>query len=266
MIQIFRKLRQRLLTGSKFSKYLLYAIGEIALVVIGILIALQVNNWNEEQSRLEEEKGHLLALQKDFISAEATFTIMLGAVEEQLTHNEQLLTFLSGAPGNIPGDSITGMLRKAFIDVPFGVQVTSYSDLVNSGKFSILRSEKLRRALSEFETANTLVDNYAEKAARQWAGQVTEFFIKNLDVSAIYGRNSDVSWDNPGIPLSTGYPNTPPNLRFDSDTEALWGRELANRLAIKNVLLEDSAVSARDALRLIQYIYPLIEESLKGTD
>ena len=48
MIKFFRKIRQRLLTENKFSKYLLYAFGEILLVVIGILIALQINNWNEE--------------------------------------------------------------------------------------------------------------------------------------------------------------------------------------------------------------------------
>jgi len=54
MITFFRKIRQSLMTennpsppAGRFSKYLLYAIGEILLVVIGILIALQINNWNE---------------------------------------------------------------------------------------------------------------------------------------------------------------------------------------------------------------------------
>jgi len=47
MIKFFRKIRQQLLTENKFSKYLLYAIGEIVLVVIGILIALQIDNANE---------------------------------------------------------------------------------------------------------------------------------------------------------------------------------------------------------------------------
>ena len=56
MLRFFRTLRQRLLTENRFSKYLLYAIGEIMLVVIGILIALQVDNWNE--NRLEVEKSH----------------------------------------------------------------------------------------------------------------------------------------------------------------------------------------------------------------
>jgi hypothetical protein len=55
MIKFFRKIRQRLLTQNKFSKYLLYAIGEIVLVIIGILIALSINNWNEN-NKLEELK------------------------------------------------------------------------------------------------------------------------------------------------------------------------------------------------------------------
>lgn len=48
MIKFFRKIRQKTLTENKFGKYLTYAIGEIILVVIGILIALNINNWNEE--------------------------------------------------------------------------------------------------------------------------------------------------------------------------------------------------------------------------
>ena len=49
MIKFFRKIRQRLLKENKLRSYLIYAIGEIVLVVIGILIALQINNWNQER-------------------------------------------------------------------------------------------------------------------------------------------------------------------------------------------------------------------------
>ncbi len=54
MIKFFRKIRQKLLSENKLSTYLLYAIGEIILVVIGILIALQINNWNEEKKHQKE--------------------------------------------------------------------------------------------------------------------------------------------------------------------------------------------------------------------
>jgi len=55
MIKFFRRVRQKLLSQNKFSKYLLYAIGEIVLVVIGILIALQINNWNENTKLKQKE-------------------------------------------------------------------------------------------------------------------------------------------------------------------------------------------------------------------
>ncbi|MGB5318748.1 DUF6090 family protein [Eudoraea sp.] len=56
MIKFFRRIRQQLLKENNLSKYLLYAIGEIVLVVIGILIALQINNWNQENKESLVEK------------------------------------------------------------------------------------------------------------------------------------------------------------------------------------------------------------------
>ena len=57
MIKFFRRIRKQLLTENKFSKYLLYAIGEIVLVVVGILIALSINNWNEwKKERIKERE------------------------------------------------------------------------------------------------------------------------------------------------------------------------------------------------------------------
>ncbi len=55
MIKFFRKIRQKLLTENRFSKYLIYAIGEIVLVMVGILLALQVNNWNELRKKDQDE-------------------------------------------------------------------------------------------------------------------------------------------------------------------------------------------------------------------
>ncbi len=58
MIKFFRKIRQQLLVQNKVSRYLLYALGEIVLVVLGILIALSINNWNEERKNFS--KGNKL--------------------------------------------------------------------------------------------------------------------------------------------------------------------------------------------------------------
>ncbi|MGB5205437.1 DUF6090 family protein [Eudoraea sp.] len=65
MINFFRNIRQKLLTENKFSKYLLYAIGEIILVVIGILIALGINNWNETRKQKATLSDYTESLIKD---------------------------------------------------------------------------------------------------------------------------------------------------------------------------------------------------------
>ena len=67
MILFFRKLRKRLLAENKFSKYLIYAIGEIILVVIGILIALQVNNWNLRQIQNKKEVVYIEEIRKSLM-------------------------------------------------------------------------------------------------------------------------------------------------------------------------------------------------------
>jgi len=77
MIKFFRKIRQHLLSENKFSKYLLYAFGEIALVMIGILLALQVNNWNEgNKERLIEKQRYQNTL-NDLLNDEVSIDQMI---------------------------------------------------------------------------------------------------------------------------------------------------------------------------------------------
>ncbi len=81
MIKFFSKIRQRLLSENKFSKYLIYAIGEIVLVVIGILIALQINNLNDE---LKEKK----TLISDLKNAQI---YILGEIEKEETQRQNVM-------------------------------------------------------------------------------------------------------------------------------------------------------------------------------
>lgn len=67
MLHFFRKIRHDLIANSKFYKYFKYALGEIVLVVIGILIALQINNWNEERKNSELFNARLVEIEKELI-------------------------------------------------------------------------------------------------------------------------------------------------------------------------------------------------------
>ena len=65
MIRLFRKIRQQLLAEDKYPVYLLYAGGEILLVVVGILIALQIDNWNDQRKEKITELNYLSAINYD---------------------------------------------------------------------------------------------------------------------------------------------------------------------------------------------------------
>src|SRR6056297_2397045 len=101
MIKFLRKIRQNLLMENKTTKYLKYAIGEILLVVIGILIALQINNWNEQKNtdlKIGEYYAQLLDdLKSDQVFANRTieeFTVKLNAYEIYIDmyHSDEDLT------------------------------------------------------------------------------------------------------------------------------------------------------------------------------
>jgi len=74
MLKFFRTIRKKLIDEDNVRKYLLYAIGEILLVVIGILIALQVNNWNEQRLVENRRIGLLKNIQSDYVRNKARLT------------------------------------------------------------------------------------------------------------------------------------------------------------------------------------------------
>ncbi|MCF8464289.1 MAG: hypothetical protein K9G41_05590 [Flavobacteriales bacterium] len=91
MIKFFRKIRQQLLSENKFSAYLIYALGEIVLVVIGILIALNINNWNTEQSNKAKREELLIAMTKDLAQDIASNDRMIVFYKNRLAFFERHL-------------------------------------------------------------------------------------------------------------------------------------------------------------------------------
>jgi hypothetical protein len=84
MIKFFRHIRQRLVKENKLSKYLLYAIGEIILVVIGILIALQLNNWKETNAERTLEKEYIVSLIEDIKKDTHNFNTVIDLNEQRI--------------------------------------------------------------------------------------------------------------------------------------------------------------------------------------
>jgi hypothetical protein len=150
MIKFFRKIRQSLLTENRFSKYLLYAVGEILLVVIGILIALQVNEWNENRKNKFEEYRILVNLKAEIQDNLKSLEASISKRDRQINAVKALLQLVDEQPETpkpFSVDSLIGLCRY----IPnFEARSGVIEEILNSGKLNLLESEQLRKLLSNW--------------------------------------------------------------------------------------------------------------------
>tara|TARA_R110002124_G_scaffold269563_1_gene437479 strand:- start:157 stop:921 length:765 start_codon:yes stop_codon:yes gene_type:complete len=150
MIKFFRKIRQKLLTENKFSKYLIYAIGEIILVVIGILIAIQLNNINENRKERDKELTFLLRL-KDDINSDITDLSQQDSIAEsrELSSNKALEVFYKSKTVEdiLTTDSLFRLNWNNII-----VNRKTYDEMLSTSGIYILKNKKLRNQLTDYYT------------------------------------------------------------------------------------------------------------------
>ena len=147
MIKFFRRIRYNLMETGKTSKYIKYAIGEIILVVIGILIALQINNWNEQRKKNSNEQAILKRLEKEFISNREQLLDKIEFRNTLIESCKQLLDYFD-KPENATRDSI--LVYLSTIQPPTFDPIQN--DLVSSGTIEILKDEELKQLLVNWST------------------------------------------------------------------------------------------------------------------
>ena len=148
MIQFFRKIRQKLLLKNKTSRYIKYAFGEIILVVIGILIALQINNWNENRKENKREQIILKRLHKEFVSNKNQLNEKI-EIRNRIINNCKALLNCFDNPETALFDSIIKKQSRLITPATFDpVQ----NDLVSSGTIEILKNEQLKQLLINWST------------------------------------------------------------------------------------------------------------------
>lgn len=138
MIKFFRKIRQKLITKGQVKNYLIYAIGEILLVVFGILIALQINNWNIDRKDKLEEYQILQAIQSNL--EEDAENLQKAKARYELT-SKYIERFFQPRP--IPEDSLAYVSTRMAGHAPFIRNMTAFSLSINSGKLDLIRNKQL---------------------------------------------------------------------------------------------------------------------------
>jgi hypothetical protein len=157
MISFFRKLR-RPSTQSESSyshtspvgRYVLYAIGEILLVMVGILLALQVNNWNEDRKDLREEQVLLKILRDDFTSRLAELELLNAGRTRAVQSIETLMSYVENTSSLPSEEALDSLLAITTLTYRFNEQFSTLEMLFNSGGINQLSNDSLKVLLTNW--------------------------------------------------------------------------------------------------------------------
>lgn len=185
MLKFFRKIRKTLLSESKTGKYFKYAIGEIILVVIGILIALQINNWNENKKNKIVEADYYCRILNDFELNNKLIDETSELTSNRIKLCKKLIIDLNKFPNDrskILNDFVFAVRQDVFVP-----STITFDDLTSSGQLKLLTDIELKNRLIEHSTflnntLNLLQENRNELIKRMMDYEsVTEFGYQDID-------------------------------------------------------------------------------------
>ena len=168
MIKFFRKIRQNLLSEGKTGKYLKYAIGEILLVVIGILIALQINNLNEERKLKNAEQVLLQQLKQEFESNLSQLNQKMKMRDIMISSAQKLLSMIDD-DSKMVTDSLGHYLSLTRMNPTFD---PIRNDLTQGDKLSLLSDTELKELLTQWGSN----EEQLEEAERRWLYSLNTYF------------------------------------------------------------------------------------------
>lgn len=177
MIKFFRHIRQRLLSEKKFSRYLIYAIGEIVLVVLGILIALQINNWNEDRKARVQEK-EILNEVRDNLKADTS--LINERILRQRRDAIKISRLIHHLEANLEyNDSLNNYFFTPVLMEGFQVTRSGYETLKSIG-LEKLQSQEIKN----------LITNYYDVLCQNILDVVEQKNLDNTRSMSIFNKNN----------------------------------------------------------------------------
>jgi hypothetical protein len=205
---------------NKVRTYLLYAVGEILLVVIGILIALQVNNWNEEKKLNQKELEVIGALSEEMDANNSIIKLCREDISSKISNVDSLQNYIGPTYANLPDSTLLDMLAIFGTIQNCNIETNVTDELKSSGSLNLIQSSELRRSISKWGTAYLDLKN--EEIS--WSQEFSTIIIPYM--------NKWVLWEDIDFLVQTEKdPNLEPSS-FEMDENLLLQEyEFSNHLA-----------------------------------
>lgn len=186
MIKFFRQIRQNLLTENRLSKYMLYAIGEIVLVVIGILIALWISNEAEDYKNHQAAMQYLQALKTEFEYNQQNLGKTSTRNEKNRSLALEILKYTGPEQPNISERTFDSLLANAIgFEVQFKPHNGVIEEIISSGKLSLFKNAELRTSLSSWSGELAGI-RFQEDELSRYRFKLLDLSMQNIKIRDLY--------------------------------------------------------------------------------
>ena len=234
---------------NKTGKYIKYAIGEIILVVIGILIALQINNWNENRNNNNKEIAILLNLKTEFKTNKADLLETSNRNSKKYELVKKILLFTGQSNENMTKASSDEMIYNIFGGYTADVSTGFIDDLLNSGNIYLINNDNLRQRLTN------------------WNKELVDHKTESEDDHAIYYRTNFIPFLQKNYSYEIRGNNNLPEFEFKStfteDYKSIYkSKEFENIVISKLMLLDLANKGYAKLIEIIDEIISLIDKEI----
>ena len=197
MIRFFRQIRKNLIGNGQIRRYLFYALGEVALVVIGILLALQIDSWNTDRIERQKEMLYLKEIRSNLQDD-------LNNVEYSIAFNRNKDSIITASLNAMlhSGSNLEAMMkisRNMPILAEFSVYTqnrVAFDNMLSAENIDLISGDSLRSALSAYYSAQNLLDGTQERVkqlTRIFMDNITPSLMNRENISQFYQENNFVS-------------------------------------------------------------------------
>lgn len=181
MIPFFRKIRKQLADDNQFLKYSRYAVGEIVLVVIGILIALQINNWNEDKKTRKKELVYLENIKTDLLLNIDELNRFIEARKSCVASCQATLRYYS-SDVELDIDDFNRHSINIMIWFPFTQHDNTYQELLNSGNLAIIKEKRIKNGLQNMQVGFSNIAFIEGEMQQDYESYLYESYFTTVDL------------------------------------------------------------------------------------